>query len=110
MAGGAARREADQSLRPRTEQLLREGHSLHQSLKMTDDALDSVIQARESLGNQRVTMMGVTGKLKNLGAKFPVIGQLMNRISCKHQRDMIVLASVIAVCMIFTFLYVMSKP
>lgn len=111
LMGGAGRGGRDgHSLRPRTEQLLREGHSLHQSLKLTDDALDSVIQARESLGNQRLTLMGVTGKLKSLSAKFPVIGQLMNRISCKHQRDMIVLASVIAVCMIFTFVYVMSKP
>jgi hypothetical protein len=52
----------------------------------------------------------VGGKLSQLGSHFPVIGQLLSRISVAKQRDMIVLACVIATCMFFTMVYIMAKP
>lgn len=110
LMGGSSRREADQSLRPRTEQLLREEHSLHQSLRLTDEALSSAVAARDSLFAQGAVFTGVGQKLTKLGTMFPIVGQLMNRIGCKQQRDTIVMACVIATCIILIFLYIMSKP
>ena len=97
------------TMKGRTEQLLREERGLNHSIRMTDDVIASAVAARDSLLNQGQIFSGVSRKMKQLETIFPVVGKLMNNISCKHQRDMIVLACVIASCMIFTFLYIMSK-
>jgi len=68
------------------------------------------MSARDSLSSQGSVFAGVRGKLGQLGATFPVVGQVMSRINVSKQRDMIVLACVIATCMFFTVVYVMSKP
>jgi hypothetical protein len=66
--------------------------------------------ARESLFSQGSVFAGVRGKLTTLGTTFPVVGKLMSRINVSKQRDMIVLACVIATCMFFTFIYILYKP
>ena len=60
--------------------------------------------------SQGAVFTGVRGKLTQLNTTFPVVGQLLSRINFSKQRDMIVLACVIATCFFFTFIYVMSKP
>jgi len=111
MAGAAERRaETSSTERGRTEQLLREGRSLQHSLERTDDVMAQAAAARESLLSQGRVFAGVRGKLTTLGTTFPVVGKLMSRINVSKQRDMIVLACVIATCMFFTLIYILSKP
>jgi len=73
-------------------------------------SLSAATSARDSLHAQSALFQGVRGKLSTIGTTFPVVGKLMGRINVSKQRDMIVLACVIATCMFFTFVYVMSKP
>jgi len=100
---------SDPLMRPQTAQLLREGRSLQQSIRMTDDIISQALAARDSLFSQGAVFFGVRHKLERLGSTFPIVGQLMNRISASKQRDMIVLACVIATCLFFTILYVMAR-
>ena len=44
-----------------------------------------------------------------LGARFPVVNGLLNAIRRKKSKDTIVLACVIAGCVLFTLVYIMFK-
>lgn len=93
----------------KTELLLREKNSLQQSLKMTDDVISQAQYARNSLLNQGRVLLGVGGKLGSLGTKFPMVNRLLGKITSYKNRDMIVLAIVIASCMFFTVIYIANK-
>ena len=68
------------------------------------------MSARDSLSSQGAVFAGVRTKIAQLNTTFPVVGQLLSRINFSKQRDMIVLACVIATCCFFMFIYILSKP
>ena len=59
------------SLRPRSDQLLREKSSLHTSLRMTDDLLTQASEGRESLLSQTSLFHAVRGRMSGIRAKYP---------------------------------------
>ena len=97
------------SLRPRSEQLIREKSSLHVSLRMTDELLQQASEGREALLSQSSMFQAMRGRLSGVRAKFPVVNSLMGRIERQRKKDVIVIAAVLATCIIFTFLYIASK-
>lgn len=68
------------------------------------------MSARDSLASQSALFAGVRGKLNQLHHTFPIVGKLMSNINVAKQRDMIVLACVIATCFFLMFIYILSKP
>jgi golgi SNAP receptor complex member 1 len=44
-----------------------------------------------------------------VASKFPVVNSLLNAIRRKKSKDTLVIAGVIAACIVFTFLYLLSK-
>ena len=98
------------SLRPRTEVLLREKDKLHSSIRVTDDLIQQAAEAKENLHMQAATFQLIQNKIKLLVQRFPVVNRLMGKISTTKQKDMIVMACVIASLLIFTVFYVLNKP
>ena len=98
------------SLRPRSDQLLREKTSLHTSLRMTDELLTQASEGRESLLSQTSLFHAVRGRMSGIRAKFPVVNALMGRIERQRKKDVIVLSGVIATCICFSIIYTINKP
>lgn len=97
------------SVRPRTETLLTEKKSIHQSIQMADDLLNNSYTARSQLTQQRGLFGHISSKVGLVGEKFPIVNKLIGDISKQKNKDNIVLATVMASCMLFTFLYVLNK-
>jgi Golgi SNAP receptor complex protein 1 len=85
--------------------LLREQSSMERSLKETDHVIELAQASHKDLGKQRSTLAESSGKMGKLGAAFPRINALMGRIKSHRFRDTIILAFVIATCMLFTIVY-----
>ena len=102
---------AASSLRPRTEQLLREKGSLQHSLRMTDELLSSAATSHSNLLQQSSSLFHtIRGKVSGLRARYPVVSSLIGRIERQRRKDVIVMGSVIAACICFTSLYIINKP
>lgn len=74
-----------------------------------DDVIGQADAVSRNLKEQRQVFEGIGDKLMNLGSKFPVVNGLLKAISRKKSRDTIVLASVIAACMLFLIVYIMWR-
>jgi Golgi SNAP receptor complex protein 1 len=92
-----------------TNHLLREKSGLHSSLRMTDDLLDQALYTQSSLQKQHTMLQDAQQRLKGLGQKYPVINKLMSRITILKHRDNIILAAVIAGCIVFILWYMFNK-
>jgi Golgi SNAP receptor complex protein 1 len=100
---------ASSGMRPRAEILLREKNALHSSLQLTDDTIEQALNARNRLNNQTTMFGQISGKIKDVGGRFPQVNNLITRIQRSKQRDMLVMACVIASCMCFTIFYWLRK-
>ena len=97
------------SLRPRTELLLREKNGLHTSIEMTDSLIGSARRARDQLGDTREVFGGVTQRVGKINHTLPGVGDVIGKIGRSKQRDMIVISILIASLMFFTLLYIINK-
>jgi Golgi SNAP receptor complex protein 1 len=100
--GGDFESQGGSSVRPRTELLLREKNSLHNSIHATDDAINIAISARNELKRSQTILGGVAGKISTLGSSFPSVNNMIGRISNYKRRDMLVMSTVLAICMLLT--------
>lgn len=73
--------------------------------KMVDDQISIAIATKESLDHQKKSLGGITQKIAVLANRFPLINSLMQRINIRKRRDSIILASVIATCIVLMLLY-----
>ena len=109
--GSSSGSSSASSLRPRTEQLLREKGSLHNSLRVTDELLSTAAASHSNLMQQSSTLFHtIRGKVSGLRARHPAVSSLIGRIERQRRKDVIVMASVIAACICFTTLYISNKP
>ncbi len=74
-----------------------------------DDILSQAANVSGNLLGQRRVFEGAMDKLVQVGSRFPVVNGLLNAIRRKKSKDTLVLAGVIAACVLFTILYVMAK-
>ena len=63
--------------------------------------------ARESLLDQRQSLRGVGGRVTQVIQRIPLINSLSQRINLRTKRDTVILASVVALCIIFCLLYML---
>lgn len=104
--GGSTNSEG---IRTRTEPLFREQKGLSRSLAGTDEVITIAQHASSALKKQKATFTRAMDKLSLLAAKYPQINGVMQSIRRHRQRDVIVMAIVIAGCMCFTFVYVLLR-
>ena len=89
----------------RSEQLMKETDHLRNSERLIDDQIAIAMATKENLTQQRGVFHSISTKLVNTLHKFPVINSLVQRINLRKRRDSIILASVIAICLILLILY-----
>lgn len=89
--------------------LLRERTAIQSSSITMDDVIGQADAVNRNLKEQRQVFEGVGDKLVDLASKFPVVNGLLKAISRKKSKDTIVLASVIAACLLFLIVYVMWR-
>ncbi|VDI36027.1 golgi SNAP receptor complex member 1 [Mytilus galloprovincialis] len=92
-------------LNRRTDMYLKEHDHIRSSEKMIDDQISIAIATKENLQSQRKVLGTITQKMNSLANRFPLINTLMQKINLRKRRDTIILASVIATCVIILLLY-----
>lgn len=84
---------------------LKEYDHLKNSHSLIDQQLELAELTKENLQSQRQTLKMIQHKMNTLAHKFPLINSLMQRIKLKKRKDSIILATIIAVCIIILLLY-----
>lgn len=108
LSGGRRRYDSEGADRS-TDLLLREQSSLNYSVKASDEVIGQAHSTLEEMKKMRSAFSSSKNKAIQLVSGSPIINSLINRIKRTKQRDTIVLAITIAVCMIFTFIYWLDK-
>lgn len=72
---------------------------------IASNLLNSAYRTRDELMNQRNYLNGAQSRLSNTILNIPGINVLIGRINTRRRRDTVILASVIAVCIIFLFFF-----
>ena len=62
-----------------------------------------------SIVQQRGLFTDIHGKINTIGAKFPVLNNIMGSIRRKKSKDTIILATVVCGCTLFLLIYWFSK-
>eukprot|EP00775_Hariotina_reticulata_P004035 gene4035-4282_t len=74
-----------------------------------DDMLAQAQSVSRGLLEQRRIFSSVQDKLVTVGERFPAISGLLNAIRRKKSKDTLVISAVIAACLVFTIIYILSK-
>ena len=86
--------------------LLKERGAIHSSLQMADSYLDQAVESHNQLIGQRRRLESSRGKVMGLISRLPVIDSLVKAIGDKRNRDNVIVAVVIAICIFFCIWYV----
>lgn len=89
--------------------LLRERATIQSSTSAVDEVLAQASTVSTNLMEQRRIFDNVTDKVLAVGARFPLVNGLLNAIRRKKSKDTLVLSGVIAACLLFTIIYLLSK-
>jgi len=89
--------------------LAKERASVQSALAGLGDAIGAAESSYASLVRQRGVFAAIRGKLGELAEKLPAVNGVIERIRRHEQRDTLVLAVVIALCMFISFVYIMNK-
>lgn len=89
----------------RTDLYLKENEHLRNSDRLAGEAIDIAMATKENLGSQRKIFKNMTTRLNDLANRFPALNSLVRKIKMRKQRDSLIIASVIAVCIILLLLY-----
>lgn len=90
----------------RQEHYTREHEHLTNSHKLVDRALDMASTIKKDLTNQRRYFAQISHKVNALATRVPLMNSLLQRIKIKKRKDSLVLALVIALCLIFLLFYI----
>lgn len=89
--------------------LLRERGMVSSSAAAANDVIGQAQAVAASLAAQRAVFDGIGGRVRELGARFPVVNSLLNAVRRKKSRDSVVLAAVVALCTLGILAYWWSK-
>lgn len=89
--------------------LLRERGMLSSTNAALDEVMNTAQSVSTSLGQQRSMFEGISGKMSNIGSKFPVVNSLLNAIRRRKNRDNLIIAAVVAACTLFILVYWWNK-
>ena len=89
--------------------LLRERGMLDRSNAAVDQVIGQAQNVAASLVGQRNLFDGIDSKVASIGAKYPVVNSLLNAIRRRKNRDNMILAGVMGICMLLILLYWVNK-
>jgi Golgi SNAP receptor complex protein 1 len=89
--------------------LLRERGILDRSHAAVDQVIGQAQGVASSLSGQRQLFDAIDSKVASIGARFPVVNSLLNAIRRRKNRDNMILAGVMGVCMLLILLYWVNK-
>lgn len=92
-----------------TEMLMRERGTIDRSNFALDGVIGQAQQVATSLTQQRQIFDSVNAKVGSLAARYPVVNSLLNAIRRRKNRDSVILASVIALCVLLILIYWVNK-
>jgi Golgi SNAP receptor complex protein 1 len=85
--------------------LASEQDSLRHTLNRTRQLIDDGEAARGRLAAQRAMLLGIGDKVTGLAERVPYVGDILKRIDKKRRRDVVILALVIALCLLLIFVF-----
>lgn len=85
--------------------LMRERGLIDRSNFALDGLLGQAQQVASSLSHQRQLFDSVNSKVGALAARYPVVNSLLNAIRRRKNRDSVILASVVAICILLILIY-----
>ncbi|OBT58802.1 hypothetical protein VE04_01164 [Pseudogymnoascus sp. 24MN13] len=84
--------------------MLGERNRIENSHNMADSVLSQAYAVNEQFGLQRETLAGIQRRIQGAAAQVPGLNSLINRISAKKRRDMMILGTFIGVvCLLFLY-------
>lgn len=89
--------------------LLREQKATTSSMSTLDETLSVASGSLASMQRKRGLLEGIRTKMGTLHGMFPQVNQVIGKIRRHKQRDAIILAFVIALCLFFTVVYSLRK-
>nr|CAB3250386.1 Golgi SNAP receptor complex member 1-like [Phallusia mammillata] len=89
----------------RTDLYMKEHEHLRNSDRLADEAIDIAMATRDNLGQQRALFKGITTRMNNLANRFPAINNLVQKIKLRKRRDSLIIAAVVAFCIILILIY-----
>ncbi|KAK3775476.1 hypothetical protein RRG08_027232 [Elysia crispata] len=92
-------------LNRRSDMFLKENEHIRNSERLVDEQINIAIATKENLQSQGKLLTSITQKVNTFANRFPVINSLVQRINMRKRRDSIIIAVVIAVCIILLILY-----
>jgi hypothetical protein len=92
-----------------TKILSQEQRLITQSLEQTQDSIRNATSSLDSLDRQRDMFSNIINKVTHVATFFPGMTTAMNAIQNKKNRDNLILATLVAFLLFFTFLYLKWK-
>ncbi|KAH7436512.1 hypothetical protein KP509_05G023400 [Ceratopteris richardii] len=89
--------------------LLRERAAIHNNITQIDEVIIQAQSTKGALSTQRSMFIEIEGKVKHLSDRFPIIRSILGAIKRKRSRDTLILAAVIASCILFLVIYWLFK-
>lgn len=88
-----------------TDLYLKEHQHLVNSERLVDDQISIAVATKENLQSQKSALYAITHRMSFVTNRFPSLNSLIVRINFRKRRDTIILACVIALCIIFLLWY-----
>ncbi|KAK8818361.1 hypothetical protein WA556_006181, partial [Blastocystis sp. ATCC 50177/Nand II] len=83
------------------QQLLKERASARSSLQMADRFIEQAAESHSNLLEQGRRLEAGKGRILSVSSRFPLANDLLNRIADRRNRENVIVAVVIACCIIF---------
>eukprot|EP00040_Diaphanoeca_grandis_P016996 m.88221 g.88221 ORF g.88221 m.88221 type:complete len:225 (+) comp26167_c0_seq1:326-1000(+) len=89
----------------RQDAYLRESVHTANATRGAEDAMSIAIAAKEALVAQRGVMGSVNSRMEKLAKTFPALNNVMEKVKYRKNRDKLILAVVVALCICFSMVY-----
>jgi len=91
-----------------TDALLADRGRIDSSHRMMDDTLNQAYATREDFAQQRTTIASINSRMSGVLNQMPGINSLISMIHSRRRRDTLIVACVVAVCMILLLGYLIG--
>ncbi|XP_046841432.1 Golgi SNAP receptor complex member 1-like [Xenia sp. Carnegie-2017] len=89
----------------KTDLYLKENEHIHNSDRLTDEAIGIAMATKENMSRQRGALYHISTRMGGITSRFPALNNLMQKINLRKRRDAIIISIVISICLILLILY-----
>ena len=105
LAASHAGASLSSSMNASTLQYLKENEHARTADRLVEDQIRIAISSKEHLAAQRARLRQASARIYQTLERFPLVNQLVQRINWRKRRDAIILALLVACCILFLILY-----